>query len=302
MNKGAPADSLWMVRKVRFFPDPPEMSRIELQSRASIIALVPPMIASALAYLGSLEFLLNSLVTVAAFLGGCLLIALRRRIRTVEFTTHFGRVTHAGAGNHLESLRVMFRGEEVANLWWGRVEVFNVSGEDLTAMKIHVMSGPGRLLSEYTSIEGTGNILWHAPEYAELIRVPEGQQPTPAQMALYYSGRRYLVPIFNRGQTAVMSYLLSLPPGEFPSINVAVDHKGIRTKYRRDIPRTLGVSTKLSAWVGLISGLCVVVASAVFVPNVWFVGLLGFFYGCFGAQIGALLTRMVQACWAVVAR
>lgn len=273
-----------------------------LQSRASIFASAPSMIASALAYMTSLEFLLNSLVTVIAFLGGCLLIALRRRIRTVEFTTHFGRVTHEGAGNHLESLKVMFRGEEVDNLWWGKVEVFNVSGEDLTALTIHVMSAPSLLISEHTSIEGTGNIMWHAPEFAEMIRVPEGQKPTQAQMAIYYSARRYLLPVFNRGQTAVMSYLLTLPPSVLPSINVAVEHKGIKTKYRRDIPRTLGVSTKLSAWIGLVSGLVVVVASAAFLSNVWFVGLLGFFYGCFAAHIGAMLTRMARAFWSVVVR
>ncbi|CAB3736015.1 hypothetical protein [Achromobacter piechaudii] len=260
------------------------------------------MIASVLAYLSSLEFLVNSLVTVFAFLGGCLLIAVRRRIRTVEFTTHFGRVTHEGAGHHLASLKVMLQGEEVANLWWGTVKVFNDSGEDLTALNIHVVSGPGLLLNEHTAVEGTANILWHAPEYAERIRVPEGEKPTQNQMSLYYSGRHYLLPVFNRGQAAVMSYLISVPPGAFPSINVSVEHKGVRTKYRRDIPRTLGVSTKVSAWVGLLSGLLLVCASAVLQADIWVIGLLGFFYGCFASHIGALLTRMARVFWSVVAR
>lgn len=229
-------------------------------------------------------------------------MALRRRIRTVEFTTWSGRVTHAGAGNHLGSIKITLADREVENLHWGRIEVFNTSGEDLSGVNLHVMSGQGQLISEFTSLSGTGNILWHAPDYAALIRVPEGQQPTDAQMALYFSTRRYLIPVFNRGQVAVMSYLISLPAGGYPALSVAVEHKGIRTKYRRDIPRTFGVSTKASAWVGLVSGLAIVAACAVLLSNVWVVGLVGFFYGCFAAHIGATLIRMARAVWSVVVR
>ena len=98
--------------------------------------------------------------------------------------------------------RVQWRGNDVRNLHIVTLELENEqSGKDFENVRLKAYTPAETLiLSEWTSVVGSPNVVPSSPEFDARLAVPQGQAPTPAQWNEYNHHREYLLPVVRRGE------------------------------------------------------------------------------------------------------
>jgi hypothetical protein len=176
-----------------------------------------------------------------------------------------------------------------------RVTLWNQTSRDFSNLRVKVYTGETILLGQRTEIVGTTHVLQFTPEFAAQLATPQGQQPTPAQFQIYNHSREYLVPVFNRGQSVVMSYLATVPPNaDGPAVWLDMLHEGARVKYRPPVPQIHGVPTKVAAAVGLAAVIVLAGTTAFLSNSPWIVAAVCTAAGLFAQSVGAGLFRAVM--------
>ena len=243
-------------------------------------------------------------VSVLALVGGGilggLLTHLRRRLRTLEYTVTHDRVALSADDAVFGAVRVSWQGHEVTNLYSSTVIIQNPTQNDYQNMKFKTYTGDTILLTQFTQVPGTSYILGFSPEFEALIRVPAGQAPTEFQLNTYQHNREYVIPVLNRGQTAVVRFLTTVPGGQSgPAVWVDMLHPGLRIQFRPNIPHVHGVPVKTAVLVGLAASLVVLILCGIYVSNVWLAATVTLVVGIIAQLVGAYLYRLVRFVWRV---
>lgn len=234
-------------------------------------------------------------VGVLTFLGGILATVIAQRILNKRsLLTYF--VNHVRVGISADdqifgSVKVTWNETDVQNLYLSTVELTNQSVTDFENIEIRAFSNDTALLTERTEILDTTRTLEWTREFGETLRVQSGQSPTQEQIDLVRRQRRYLIPIFNRGQTVRLTFLNSATSQNSPSIWLDVLHKGIRLKFRVPQNRIYGVEQPKAALAGAVAGSMIIIAALIFIQTNWIIAVVSFVLGLFAQLPGALLIK-----------
>lgn len=247
--------------------------------------------------------LLSALSAVGGGLVGNLIAVLRSRVKTLEYTVHHDRVGFSADDQVFGSIRITWQNHDVTNLFSSRVTLENQTGKDFTNIKVKVYTGDTLLLGERTEIPGTTYILKWTDDFQQQLRVPPGETPSEQQFTTYNHSREYTVPVLNRGQRVVMTYLTTVPAGgQGPFVWLDMLHEGAKVQHRQVVPEVHGVPIRLALSVGLV--VCILslaVASAV-LAEPWAAAVVCMTFGLFAQSIGAFVYRGLRLLKALVVR
>jgi hypothetical protein len=238
------------------------------------------------------KLLLSALSAVAGGFIGNLVAVLRGRVKTLEYTVAHDRIALSADDAIFGSIQVIWQSHNVTNLFTSRVELANQTGSDLTDLKIKVYTGTTLLLGQRTEIPGTTHILKFTDDFEGQLRIAPGRTPTAEQFNLYNHSREYLVPVLNRGQRVVLTYLTTVPSGtEGPSVWLDTLHKGVRVRYQPLVPQVHGVPIKIAVAVGLAAAIATLALASIFLTEPWAAATVCLLVGLIAQSIGAWLYR-----------
>jgi hypothetical protein len=209
------------------------------------------------------------LTGLIAFLAGTAVNKIRARVKTLEYTVHQRPLAATFDDPVFGDVKVMWRGQEVKNLFLTRIDLSNDTSQDIENLVLKVYTAhQNAMLTERTEVVGTPHIIQHTEEYRASMRLAPGAQgPTQEQFRTYTTHRDYVVPVFNRGQKLVWEYLTNAPPGEMPHLWLSTQHKGIRLMHKPIVPNLFGVPMKQALIVGLVAALFTLAVSLVWLPD-----------------------------------
>lgn len=234
---------------------------------------------------------------------GNLIAVLRSRVKVMEYTVHHDRVGFSADDQVFGAIRVTWQNHEVTNLFSSRVTLENQTGKDFTNIKVKVYTGDTLLLGERTEIPGTTYILKWTDDFQQQLRVLPGDAPSEQQFNTYNHSREYVVPVLNRGQQAVMTYLTTVPAGgQGPAIWLDMLHEGVKVQYRQVVPQVHGVPKRLAISVGLVVCVSVLAVASVAFTEPWAAAAVCMIFGLFAQSIGAFVYRGLRLLKALVVR
>ena len=236
--------------------------------------------------------LLSALSAIAGGFLGNLIAVLRARIKTLEYTVNHDPIAFSANDAVFGAIQVTWQNHNVTSLFSSRVELSNQTGTDLTNLRIKVYTSDTLLLGQRTEIHGTTHVLRFTDEFAQKLRVPEGQVPSADQFNTYNHLREYVVPVLNRGQCVLMTYLTTVPAGkEGPAVWLDMLHPGVRVKYRPMAPQIHGVPTRVAAAVGLAASVVVLALCSLAIAEPWAAAAICLLVGLFAQSVGAFIYR-----------
>ncbi|OGB81692.1 MAG: hypothetical protein A2496_14200 [Burkholderiales bacterium RIFOXYC12_FULL_60_6] len=247
--------------------------------------------------------LLSALSAVGGGLIGNLIAVLRSRVKTMEYTVHHDRVGFSADDQVFGAIRVTWQNHDVTNLFSSRVTLENQTGKDFTNIKVKVYTGDTLLLGERTEIPGTTYILKWTDDFQQQLRVLPGDVPSEQQFNTYNHSREYVVPVLNRGQRVVMTYLTTVPAGgQGPAIWLDMLHEGVKVQHRQVVPQVHGVPIRLAISVGLVVCVAVLAVASVAFTEPWAAAAVCMTFGLFAQSIGAFVYRGLRLLKALVVR
>lgn len=249
----------------------------------------------------------KALLAVLSALGGGLIgnlvAVLRSRVKTLEYTVNHDRMAFSADDAIFGSIRVTWQNHDVTNLFSTRVTLENNTGKDFTNLKIKVYTGDTLLLGERTEIPGTTYTLKWTDDYQQQVYVLPGSSPTEQQFAIYNHSREYVIPVLNRGQRAVMTYLTTVPNGnQGPGTWLDMLHEGAKVQYRQVVPQVHGVPIRLAISVGIVACVATLVIVSFTIAEPWAAAAISMIFGLFAQSIGAFLYRGLRFIKALVVR
>ncbi|TAK51235.1 MAG: hypothetical protein EPO25_17265 [Gammaproteobacteria bacterium] len=240
-------------------------------------------------------------ISVLSAAGGALLanllMLLRGRIRVLEYTALHNQIGSSGNDPVFGQVTVAWQGHSVSNLFSSVVSLSNDTTKDLSCLRVKIYTGNETLLlNESTEIVGTTQIVKWKESFSNLLHVPENSAPTQAQFETYHHNREYMIPVLNRGQTAVFRYLTTVTsaPGS-PSVWTEVQQLGLKALYVPQVPVVHGAPQRYAVWLGLFAALASVVAATLLLSSLWLAALICCVVGLFAQGIGAILFRFARA-------
>lgn len=233
------------------------------------------------------KILLSVVSAVAGGFLGNLIAVIRGRVKTLEYTVTHNPVAFSANDAVFGSIQVTWQNHNVTNLFSSRVELVNHSGLDLANLMVKTYTGDTLLLGQRVEIVGTTLVPKFTNEFATQLQVPANQTPTQQQFDLYNHSREYVLPVFNRGQRFVMTYLTTSQNSDGPAVWLEVTHQGIRAQFRPQVPQVHGVPTKVAVALGLTLSAVVLALVSVFLIEPWAAATIAMLVGLFAQSIGA---------------
>jgi hypothetical protein len=248
--------------------------------------------------------LLSGASALAGGLFGNLIAVLRNRIKTLEYTASHDRIAFSANDAVFGSIQVIWQGHGVTNLYTSRVELHNKTDHDLVNLKVKVYTNDDTLVfGERTEIPGTTHVLKFTEEFSKVLKVPVGEKPSEQQFKTYNHTREYLVPVLNRGQRVVMTYLTTTPDGATgPSVWLDLLHPGVRVQYRIIVPQVHGVPLRIALTLGLIAAILAFTLSSFYLTEPWAAALVCLVVGLAAQSVGALVFRTARFFKSLVVR
>lgn len=200
------------------------------------------------------------------------------------------------------SVRVLWNGNEMGNLWVSTVRLLNESLRDFEKVNVRVYSSDTLLLTQRTGLTGTTDFPRLTEEYEKKVAVAPGDNATEEQINLMTSHRDYRLEVFNRGQEATFSFLNAAKNADRgPSLWLDVVHKGVKLRYRKAAPpEVFGVPQPSAALVGAASGLVAIPLLIAQITSLPIAVALAFLYGLFAQLPGVLAIKAWRRFRAVV--
>lgn len=235
------------------------------------------------------------LIGSASGIGGivatlCVQQILNRRGLFTYFVRH-ERVGISADDARFGRVGVTLNDKPIPNLFLSTVELINQSLRDYENVVACVYTNDTALFTEMTQIVGTPDAVKWTESYANQVRVPADQQPSPDQRDIYFSRREYLIPIMNRGQTVRFQFLHAAKTQSQPTIWLNVLHKGVRVEFRVPQQEILGVPRPMATLMGLIVSIILVGFVIAFVKPVWVVAVSSLICGLLVVFPGAAIIR-----------
>lgn len=192
------------------------------------------------------------------------------------------------------SVAVSWNGNSIPNLFLSTIEMKNESMNDYENVVVRAYTSDTRLLTEQTQLLDTPNILEWSDKYKKQLHVEPELKPTDSQWNIYNGQREYIIPILNRGQSIKLTYLNSAKGADTPTLWLSVAQKGVKLKFSGTQNQILGVPQPRAAFVGVLIGIAVVVALALFVANPWIVATASLTYGLIAQLPGAYIIKLLR--------
>lgn len=259
--------------------------------------------------LSGLRLLVDNKAVLAALsaAGGALLgnfvAVYRARIKTIEYTVNHERIGLSAEDALFGTIQVTWQGAAVTNLYLSTVTVQNETTTDYTDFDFKIWTGTTLLLTERTEFPGTTYHPRYSEAFAQAIYVQPGQVPTDAQFATFRHNREYRVPVLNRGQRVVFTYLTSVPVGtDGPGVWVDMLYAGAQVAFRPTAVAIHGVAVRLALPLGLLACLVLVGLCSALVSHVWVAAVVCMVAGLIAQSIGAWLYRGFRLVKQVVLR
>ena len=200
--------------------------------------------------------------------------------------------------NIFGSVRSTWQGHEMRNLYLCAVEVENTTSKDYENIEFKVYTGNETLLlNQRTEIIDSPNIVPLSTSYSDRLAIPDGEEATDAQVNEYRHSREYELPVFNRGQVIRFSYLCTNPNDNNESnVYINTPSKGVKLK-RRNTPYLIinpifGVPVSVAIIRALIVSVFVVVATSLWINNIWLASSICMLVGLTGQIFGAMVYRV----------
>jgi hypothetical protein len=236
--------------------------------------------------------LISILSLVAGGFVGNLIAALRNRVKTLEYTVTHDRVGLSADDVIFGSIRVTWQNKDVTNLYSSRVILENKTEKDFSNLEIKVYTGDTLLLSERTEVENTTHVLKWTNNFHTLLRVEPGQHPTEQQFDTYHHSREYIVPVLNRRQKVIMTYLTTVPSGTTnPLIWLDMLHKGVRVQFRPLVQQIHGVPVRIALSIGFVACLTTLIITSLLITESWAAASICMVFGLFAQSVGAFIYR-----------
>lgn len=235
---------------------------------------------------------------IAGGLGGIVTAWLTHRVLNKRGIFTYS-VTHNRVGVTAEdpifgNVAVSWNGNQVQNLYLSTIEMKNESMNDYENVVVSAFTNDSQLMTEQTQLLDTPNILEWSEKYKNQLHVEPGSEPSEKQWTTYYGQRDYIIPIFNRGQSIKITYLNSAKSNAMPSIWLFVAQKGVKLKFRGPQNQILGVPQNQAAFVGVVLGVAVLIALAIFVAEPWAVATAAMAYGLVAQFPGAYTIKVIR--------
>lgn len=229
--------------------------------------------------------------SLAGGLGGIVMAWLTQRVLNKRGTFAYS-VTHTQVGVTAEdatfgNVAVSWNGNPVQNLYLSTIEMKNESMNDYENVVVYAFTNNSRLMTERTQILETPNILEWSVKYLDRLHVEPGSALSEKQWIIYNSQREYIIPVFNRGQSIKITYLNSSKSSEAPTIWLSIAQKGVRLKFQRPQNQIFSVPQNQALFAGVLLGVAVLVALAIFVAKPWAVATIAMTYGLVAPLPGA---------------
>lgn len=238
---------------------------------------------------------------IGGFIGN-LIAVLRARVKTLEYSVTHDRVAVSADDAIFGSIRVTWQNVNVTSLYSSRVTLENPTGSNFTNLKIKVFTTDTLLLGERTEISGTSYSLRWTDDLQEQLRVAAGETPTQEQFRIYNHLREYTIPVLNRAQRVLMTYLTVPTGSQSPIISLDLLHEGVRVQHRAVVPHVHGVPVRVAVASGLVTCIAVLVLSSLFLAEPWAAATVCLATGLFAQSIGAFLYRGFRLIKSVVLR
>jgi hypothetical protein len=245
-----------------------------------------------------LFFLFSSIVGA---LIAALFTAIRNKLTRLGYSVSHERVGLSAEDRIFANVRITWIDHPVTNLYTSTVRLENSTTHDVSDLKVKIFTGGETiLLTERTEIVGTSYIVQWSPEYANSVRIQDGEQPTEFQDYAYRHQREYLLPALNRGMTASFTFLTTVPNGtQGPSVWLDVLETGVVAKYRPPTAFIHGVPVPIALSVGLIAVAVICIVSIFFIIP-WVGAVVCVLAGLTVQSIGAALVHAFKAARKVV--
>jgi len=208
-------------------------------------------------------------------------------------------VTHTRVGITAEddifgNVAVSWNGNPVQNLYLSTIEMKNESMNDYENVIVSAFTNDSTLMTEQTQLLDTPNILEWSEKYKNQFHIEPGSEPSEKQRATYSGQREYLIPIFNRGQSIKVTYLNSAKGNAMPSIWLTVAQKGVKLKFQGPQNQIFGVPQNQAAFAGVVLGIAVLIALAIFITEPWAIATAAMTYGLVAQLPGAYAIKVIR--------
>lgn len=199
----------------------------------------------------------------------------------------------------------------MTNVW-----LVNRSTRDVEELEVKILcdNADMRLMSEQTHVEGTAEIVKHAPEYEEIkdrlvnaVRATEqaraaGDQAAAAQIdqaqaanwQTWNTQRWYAVPVLARGQTVRFTYMTNVVSDTVPAVFLSCQKAGVRMKYKQPyqpIWHLWGIPLAEAGVAGMVIGTLVWLAVVGSISTLWLATLVCLVAGFLGNVPGAAVVK-----------
>lgn len=247
------------------------------------------------------QSILDSKLAVAGIsaIGGGLatrfLERLKNRIQELEYKVTHDRVGFSVDDPIFGSVKAIWNGTELSNLYNSTVTISNSTTKDLKEVVVKVYTGSTRLLSQSVSIKDTTYVPPYTDSYKEALQVSPGEQATQVQLNQYFTSREYKIAALNRGQVVVLQYLTHEPnQASSPAVWVEIQQEGLRAVFKKTVPEVHGVPMRYAVAAGLLASIGILIGAVYLNLPTWLAALVAMLGGWFATSIGAWMYRLVK--------
>lgn len=237
----------------------------------------------------------NIIISVLTFIIGIIIKHLWdrfiRRTTIINYTTSYHYLGSSTEDPLFGSVKVLYNGSDVKNLYNVFITLSNESSRDLTELEINMNCDlQSAILISYASKKDSLKQLDFTESYSKIL-----QSDDPSTISLKFHKRDYIIPVLNRGQQIDILLLATNFEGNMPKISVGCDHEGVKMRMKKLPPQLLfGESVRLSALIGLIFALILCYLVSISSITLTLATWLGFLIGAFASLIGWLVIKLYR--------
>lgn len=194
------------------------------------------------------------------------------------------------------NVKVEWNGNIVNNLYNTVIEIENTTSVDYKDVELKVWTNKNTfLLNEKSYMLSTTRIVEWSESFKNEISVPDGEQATDTQINIYRHERRYIIPVFNRGQKLQFSYLSTLLNDETNNyIWIEMIYPGLQLKQRFVTNKIHNVIVSDALFWGIFASIISALLSPLYIENIWYIAILCTIVGLFAQSIGAYTYKVIM--------
>jgi len=233
-------------------------------------------------------------------IGGALLGAIgshlwrrfRERMITLRWSANNVPLAIGGELPELGRITVQHEGQDVDNVMFSTVEVENESVHDIENLEVVLGYRDGT-----TFLTGGGSVAGSMRRFDASEHFRRLWEENPSNPAVL-SFREYVIPVLNRGATAVFTHVVRCPDVLRHRVELSCVHPGVRVVERARAPQMLGVTPADAARVGMPTVVLLVATLVYSVPIPWVDALVALLLGLFAQVVGIAMIHV----WRVLVR